>query len=184
MTLTVAAAAIGEMLHPATSRSTSRNRTALSAADTIASASAGRQANGSGEAGTDRCSGIGPASAATAATAAIGAWNTKIACHENSSVSTPPSAGPMAVPSTAAPAHMRRPAPSPPPRIANTAMRPPAPPRACSARPASRVVRSVESAHRTDAAAMSARPPAPIARTETRPAARSSGRSARASTRV
>ena len=184
ITLTVAAAAIGDTLQPATSSRTRRKRTALSAADTSARASAGRHENGGGDPGIARCAGAGPMSTATAASAAIGAWKMKIASQEKTSVSAPPSAGPIAVPSTAAPAHSRRPGPSPPPRIANTAIRPPAPPSAWPARATSSVVEVARSAHANDATAISASPPAPIARTETAPAARSSGSRATASTRV
>ena len=47
------------------------------------------------------------------AAATIGAWTKKIARQANSSVSTPPSAGPMATPTAPASAHHRRARPSP-----------------------------------------------------------------------
>ena len=107
MTLTVAAAAIGETLQPGDEQEHQQEQDRAERGRHHRQ----RERRPPGERlGRARAPTGAPASARRARRrprrAAIGAWNTKIACQENSSVSTPPSAGPMAVPRTAAPAHM------------------------------------------------------------------------------
>ena len=117
-TVTTPAAASGDRLQPETSSSTSRNSTAVSAADTSASAAAGAgRTRGSGSAGAASVSALRSVSRRAATThaiapaAAIGAWTKKIARQSNACVTAPPSAGPAAVPNTAAAVHKREPAP-------------------------------------------------------------------------
>src|SRR4051794_27778275 len=157
-TVTASAAATGSTLQPATSSRTSRKRTAVSAAETRASAAAG-------PAGKALRGGAGVAlvrerAAATAAASAIGAWTMKIARQSNSWVGAPPSAGPAAVPKTAAATHRRRPR-SPASISVKTASSAAAPPAACSERPASSTPSESAAAHSSEAAAKSPRPMAP-----------------------
>ena len=97
---TVSAAAAGERCQPSTRSRTSRNNAAVSAADSRARVRLGRSAG--------RCrSGVSAgtadtASAAGTASTAHGTCTTKIACHENACVSSPPATGPVAVPTTPA----------------------------------------------------------------------------------
>jgi len=111
-TVTVAAAASGSTLQPLISSRTSRNTTAVIAPDSSPSAAPATRSRG-GRGSASWTVAIGLASSAGAAASAIGAWAMKIARQSNSSVRTPPSAGPAAVPATAAPSHSRRPAPPP-----------------------------------------------------------------------
>ena len=105
---------------------------------------------------------IGVASSAEAAASAIGAWATKIA-RQNSSVSAPPSAGPAAVPTTAAPTHSRR--PDPPPSSASNADASSAEaPSAWSARMTSSSSSELELAQPVEAAANRSAPAPPVAR--------------------
>ena len=105
-TETPSAARSGEIAKPATSSITSRNSTAVNAAVVNASAASER---GSGSCSVlGACCVIGPRHAHAAARAS-GTCTTKIARQSNTSVRTPPIAGPAAVPMSAAPSHQRRP---------------------------------------------------------------------------
>jgi hypothetical protein len=151
----------------------------VSAADTSASAIEGRGVKWSGAAvaagarvATGAASRSRRPSAASVASAATGACARKIASHENASVSAPPSAGPIAVDSTAAPSHSRR-APrvssTCPTRRTNAATRPAAPPAACPPRATSSTTSEPASPHASEA---SAKTPNPIAPTRAAPCAR------------
>ena len=107
---TVSAATAGERPQPSTSRSTSRNSAAVSAADSSTSVTfgpiAGRCRSRREARGTPRT-----ASAAGTASTATGTCTTKIACHAKASVSSPPTTGPAAVPTTPGRDPQRDPAP-------------------------------------------------------------------------
>ena len=149
------------------------------------SASAGRQAKGSCSPVTPPGAPIrGPARHATAAAAPNGTEKTKIARQSNSCVSAPPSAGPNAVATTAAPIHNRRADRSSAAITENAATSPAAPPSACTERAISRPVRSFALAAATEATANTTNPVAPIERAPRFVAARSSGISATARTIV
>ncbi len=161
-TVTAAAAASGSMLQPLISNRTSRKTTAVSAPDSSVSAIAASTSLG----GRGRCSrtvAIGVASSAGAAASAIGACTRKIARQSNASVRMPPSAGPAAVPATAAPSHRRRPLP-PPSSASNAAASSADAPIAWSARIKSRNSSESAAAHPSEAAANSSAPAAPVAR--------------------
>ena len=133
---TVRAAAAGEWPQPSTRSRTSRNSAAVSAADSRARVRLGRTAG--------RCrSGVSSGaarttSAAGTASTANGTCTTKMACHENASVSSPPATGPVAVPTTPAVTQVATPRRSP--YSATSSSRHPtsasAPPSACTHRAA------------------------------------------------
>ena len=103
-TVNAAAAASGSTLQPAIRTKTRRNSTAVSEADTSASATIADRRPGSGLAVAAGASSewLSAAHAHPAAAAsAIGTWATKIACQSNACVSAPPSAGPAAAPAMA-----------------------------------------------------------------------------------
>ena len=103
-TETASAASSGGTLQPATSSSTSRNSTAVSAAETSASASAGARAAATRAPPARRRLPARPARRPRPP-APTGTPTRKIARQSKASVSAPPSAGPIAVASTAAPSH-------------------------------------------------------------------------------
>ena len=160
--VTAAAAASGATLQPLISISTSRKITAVSAPDSRASAAADSTSRG-GRGSASRTAAIGLAASAGAAASAIGAWATKIARQSNSSVRMPPSAGPAAVPATAAPTQSLRPAP-PPSRASKAAASSAEAPTAWSARMTSSSSSEFALAQPIDAAANRSAPAAPVAR--------------------
>ena len=87
----------------------------------------------------------------------------KIARQSKASVSNPPSAGPAAVPATAAPIQSLRPAP-PPSSASKAAASSAAPPIACSARITSSSSSEPALAQPIEAAVNSRAPAAPVAR--------------------
>ena len=116
--LTSKADCSGSYRHTSIAMSTPRNSAATSAAKTSANPTLATVTSVREVVRTPSPAGSRPtrarSSAATAnAPATIGAWKRKIARHENSSVNTPPSAGPIAAPTAAASAHHRRPRPGP-----------------------------------------------------------------------
>jgi len=155
--VTAPAAASGSTLKPATSSRTSRNSTAVNAAETRASATAGPVRNGSRSSASSGGS-SGSRHEAIAAATAIGAWTMKTHCHDRTCVTAPPSAGPAAVPKTAAAVHRCRPSrPTP----AKAATRPAAPPTAWNERATSRTPSESEAAHASEATANRAKPATP-----------------------
>ncbi len=157
---TVSAAAAGERCQPSTRSSTSRNNAAVRAADSSARVRLGRSAG--------RCrSGMGAgtadtASAAGTASTAIGTCTTKIACQENACVSSPPTTGPVAVPTTPAVTHAATPRRSPysATRSSRQPIRATAPPSACTQRAASSTSIDGADAHNADEPANTAMPTA------------------------
>ena len=167
--VTASAAAIGSMLHPAISNRTTKKTTAVRAAETRARAIRGRASSrDDGPASTPPSAGArGPSRNAAAMQAmapgtTIGSCTRKIARQSKTSVSTPPSAGPVAVPKTDAATHRRRPWPGEPPSSrSNAATSPAAPPTACTARSASSVSRSSTRPQASDESPKTTRPTAP-----------------------
>ena len=157
---TVSAAVAGERRQPSTSSSTSRNSAAVRAADSSASVRLARIAG--------RCRSVftggaaRTASAAGTATTATGTCTTKMACHENASVSSPPATGPVAVPTTPAVTHAATPRRSPYSAISSS--RHPtsasAPPMACTHLAATSPSIEPAQAHQAEAPANTAMPTA------------------------
>ena len=187
-TLTARAAASGSMLQPETSRSTTRKMTAVSEAESSASATAGRQGKGEEASPASRTAVSADSVRATCrATSSpgstIGACAKKIARHENAWVSAPPSAGPIAIPKTDAATHMRRPGPGlPPSRSANAETNPAAPPSAWTPRRTSSRPSELEAPQPSDATRNRAKPAAPTGASPKRRQSRVAG--SRASARM
>ncbi len=164
--LTSSADCNGSYRHTSIAMSTPRNNAATSAANTSANPTLATVTSMRGvvwsrsPAGSRRT--LARSSAATAnAPATIGAWTRKIARHENSSVNTPPSAGPIAAPTAAASAHHRRPRPGPGTSATSTGNEPArsrAAPTPWAARAASNIVRPVASPATSEAAVNTAAP--------------------------
>ena len=162
-TVTAAAAASGSTLQPLIRSNTSRKTTAVRAPGEQRQCERREQvAAGHRHALADRRRRARRAAPASAARA-IGACTMKIARQSKSCVRSPPSAGPAAVPATAAPIQSRRPAP-PPSSASNAAVSSAAPPSACSARITSSSSSESALAQPTDAAANSSAPAGPVAR--------------------
>ena len=179
-TLTAAAAASGSTLQPLIRRRTRRKTTAVRAPESRARAIPARTSRGGrgsaapargaparpdapGEWPSPAAHGTGARSSTGTAARATGACAMKIARQSNSSVSSPPRAGPAAVPATAAPIQSRRPAP-PPSSASKAAVRSAAPPSACSARSASSSSSDSALAQPIDAAPNSRAPAGPVQR--------------------
>ena len=166
-TVTATAAFSGPTAKPATSSRTSMKSKAVKAAAHSPSAMVGatRPRGISAETGSAGSDDGAARRHAIAAAAAIGACTAKIARQSNASVSTPPIAGPAAVPATAAPSHTRRPCrDTPASSTSNAVSRATAPPAACSARATSRTVSEGAAAQITEATAKSPSPAAPAPR--------------------
>ena len=191
---TTRAASSGDSDHPETSRRTSRNNTALSAAETRASAVAGpswmRSRVGGfscrpawdGDSGT-----IGSpreARNAAAESAPTGACTRKIARQSSNSVRSPPKAGPAAAPSTAAEVQSRSRSRSPAVRKAKPQTSPAAAPSACSPRRMRSGASEPTRPHPNPAAAKTTKPAAPRRLEPICRRRRSAGISAAASTSV
>ena len=190
-TLTARAAARGSTLQPATSSSTTRKMTAVSAAERRARATAGRSASGESPAASARrppASGPRPRTAqrATASPGTTsGTCARKIARQSNASVSAPPRAGPIAAPKMEAVNQSRRPGPSwPASSSAKTPIRAAAPPTAWTPRSHSRPSSVSERPQASEAAPKTAIPPAAVNGPPIRRDTQTSGSSATASTAV
>jgi hypothetical protein len=171
-TVSAVAAASGSRLQPAIITNTSRNSTAVSAAETSPSAmSTARPLRAGVMVWVVVARPAHPH--ATAASTATGIWATKIACQSNACVSAPPSAGPAAAPAIAIAPQVRPPASA---RSIHAAVEiASAPPAPWTPRITSIVPSDPASAQPSDPAAKIVRPPAP------RPAGSSLRRAAQAS---
>ena len=160
MIVTTIPAAAGGMCHPSTSRSTSRNRAAVSAPETRSSARfAGTFGLPAGSASGLTRSRQQP----SRVTSASGACTRKIDSQPSVSVRIPPAAGPSAAPAMPADAHVRTARASDPPpsvseRRSSAAQTSSAPPTAWTQRAPTSTPNDGASPHASDAAAKTSVP--------------------------